>query len=214
MDLGAALLWGFTATALLTITLAAAQGFGLTRLSIPFLLGTIITPSRDRALVLGFLVHLFNGWVFAFLYAWGFEVLGRADVWLGALAGMLHGLFVLTVLMPALPGLHPRMVSEYFGPTPNRQLQPPGFFALHYGRSTPLFTLVAHILYGAMLGLFYPLSFVGVTDLTVSDHSERGISVGKGDKRSRKGKTYRGTYGRTRPKNKKKNKPAGKSGRG
>jgi 30S ribosomal protein S31 len=37
--------------------------------------------------------------------------------------------------------------------------------------------------------------------------------MGKGDKRTRKGKIYRGTYGKTRPgKKKKANKPASKRG--
>jgi hypothetical protein len=29
--------------------------------------------------------------------------------------------------------------------------------ALHYGRRTPLITIIAHILYGAVLGAFYRL---------------------------------------------------------
>ena len=33
-------------------------------------------------------------------------------------------------------------------------------------------------------------------------HLNRGVSMGKGDRRSRRGKIYRGTYGRTRLKKK------------
>ena len=77
---------------------------------------------------------------------------------LGAGIGVVHGLFVLAVGMPLLPGFHPRMVSEYFGPTPNRRLQPPGFLALNYGRGTPIVTLAAHGLYGAIIGAFYRLA--------------------------------------------------------
>ena len=40
--------------------------------------------------------------------------------------------------LPLIPGLHPRMASEYQGPTPTRQLEPPGFLALNYGRPTPI----------------------------------------------------------------------------
>ena len=79
-----------------------------------------------------------NGWLFALLYAALFEGMGRSNWWLGAGLGLGHGLFVLAVGMPILPGLHPRMVSEYYGPTPNRRLQPPGFMALNYGRQTPI----------------------------------------------------------------------------
>jgi len=59
------------------------------------------------------------------------------------------------VVMPALPDLHPRMASKHHGPTPTRQLEPPGFMALNYGRNTPGITLGAHVVYGGLLGAFY-----------------------------------------------------------
>jgi hypothetical protein len=158
MNVPSILLWGFAATIVLTIVMAACHGLGLTRMSIPFLLGTMLTPNRDRALVAGILFHIVNGWAFAFLYAAMFEALKAATWWLGAGIGLAHALFVLGVVMPALPGLHPRMVSEYYGPTPNRRLQPPGFMALNYGRRTPLVAIVAHLLYGAIIGHFYQLA--------------------------------------------------------
>jgi hypothetical protein len=68
-----------------------------------------------------------------------------------------HGLFVLLAVMPMLPGLHPRMASEQRGPEPTRQLEPPGFLALNYGRRTPLSVIAAHLVYGTILGAFYRL---------------------------------------------------------
>jgi len=61
-------------------------------------------------------------------------------------------------VMPTLPAMHPRMASVHHGPEPTRQLEPPGFMALNYGRQTPAVTLVAHIFYGAILGAFYRLA--------------------------------------------------------
>jgi hypothetical protein len=49
------------------------------------------------------------------------------------------------------------MVSDFAGPQPTRQLEPPGFLGLNYGYGTPLVTLVAHLMYGTMLGAFYRL---------------------------------------------------------
>lgn len=155
MNLGSLLLWGFIATIVLTGLMSASQGLGMSRMSMPFLVGTMVTANRGRAPFFGFLVHLLNGWIFATIYILGFESLGRANWWLGALAGAIHGLFVLLVGMQTLPSLHPRMAHETDGPTPTRQLQPPGFLALHYGRRTPLVTLLAHIAYGAIIGGFY-----------------------------------------------------------
>jgi hypothetical protein len=57
--------------------------------------------------------------------------------------------------MPALPGMHPRMASEQRGPEVVRVLEPPGFLALNYGVPTPVSVVLAHVLYGALLGFFY-----------------------------------------------------------
>lgn len=158
MNLPGILLWGFVATVVMTTIMAASQGLGLSRMSIPFVLGTMVTPHRDRAMLLGWLVHLMNGWIFALLYATAFESWERATWWLGAGIGLVHVAFVLTAGMVMLPGMHPRMVSEYFGPTPNRQLQPPGFLGLNYGHRTPIVATLAHLIYGSILGAFYRLA--------------------------------------------------------
>lgn len=155
MNLPDAFLWGFVATLLMTTIMAGSVALGQSRMSLPFMLGTMVTADRNRAPLYGFLAHLVNGWLFAFLYAAAFENLGRATWWLGGAIGLVHGTVVLVALMPILPGLHPRMASEHQGPEPTRALEPPGFMALHYGRRTPVFSLLAHLVYGVVLGAFY-----------------------------------------------------------
>ena len=49
------------------------------------------------------------------------------------------------------------MASEQKGPTVTRQLEPPGFLALNYGYQTPISVVVAHLIYGAILGGFYKM---------------------------------------------------------
>jgi hypothetical protein len=158
MNLGAVGLWGFVATVVLTTLMAAGQGLGLSRMSIPFMLGAMVTPDRDRAPLIGFLIHLMNGWLFALVYAAAFESWGRATWWLGAGIGLVHALAVLAAAMPLLPGMHPRMASEHRGPEPTRALEPPGFLALNYGHGTPAIAVLAHVVYGAILGGFYRLA--------------------------------------------------------
>lgn len=155
MNLGHVAIWGFVGTVVLTTILAGSQGLKLTRINLPYLLGTMITPDRDRAKLIGVGIHLLNGWIFAFVYAAAFEALGRANWALGALAGLVHASFVLVVGLPMLPALHPRMANEQYGPTVTRQLEPPGFLGLHYGLGTPLSIVLAHLVYGAILGGFY-----------------------------------------------------------
>jgi len=157
MNWRGAMLWGFVGTIVLTGLMSGSQSLGLTRMSLPYMLGTMFTPDRDRAKLIGFIVHVVNGWIFAIVYAAGFESWGRASWWLGTLIGLVHGSFVLLAGMPLIPAMHPRMASEQHGPTPTRQLEPPGVLGLNYGRRTPVSVLAAHVLYGGILGAFYRL---------------------------------------------------------
>lgn len=150
-------LWGFVATMVLTGLMAGSQLFGITRMDITFMIGTIFTPHRDSARMLGFLIHLVNGFIFAFVYYAIFNSLGHASWWLGSLMGLAHALVVLVVIMPLMPGMHPRMASDFEGPEPTPVLEPPGVLALNYGYRTPLVAVVAHVLYGLILGLMFPI---------------------------------------------------------
>lgn len=151
------MLWGFASTVVLTSILAGSQGIGLTRMNIPYLLGTIFTPSRDKAKFIGFFFHFANGWIFSLVYVAAFHALGKATWWWGALIGLVQALFVLTMLMPIFPAMHPRMANEQYGPTVVRQLEPPGFLGLHYGIRTPISVVIAHVVFGAILGGFYTI---------------------------------------------------------
>lgn len=145
--------FGFAATVTLTAILVAAQMAGLTRMDIPMMLGTIFVEDPDGARVVGAFVHLVNGQVFALFYASGFAALGRAGWWIGGSFGALHAIAALTLIIPLLPGVHPRMASDRAGPEADVILEPPGLFALNYGRSTALVTLVAHVAFGILLGI-------------------------------------------------------------
>ena len=71
------LLWGFVANILLTTVSSASQGLGLTRMNIPYMLGTIFTPNRDRAKLYGFLIHAGAGWLFSLFMCSFFKPLER-----------------------------------------------------------------------------------------------------------------------------------------
>ncbi len=49
------LLSGFLATLALSTLLATSQGLGLTRMNLPYLIGTFVTPQREKARFYGFL---------------------------------------------------------------------------------------------------------------------------------------------------------------
>jgi hypothetical protein len=151
-------LWGLIATVAMTTILSGSQGLGLSRLSLPFLVGTMFTANRSRATIVGFILYVIGGWLFALLYFALFASIERASWQLGAALGFLHGLFLLLVALPLLSYMHPRLASEHDGPASGFRLEPPGFMGLNYGRATPLTTLLAQTIYGLTLGLFAQLS--------------------------------------------------------
>lgn len=153
MDWAGWALFGLVATAVLTAVMIAAQLGGLSRLDLPLLLGTFVTEDPDRARVAGFLIHLGVGQAFALGYAASFALLDRATWWLGGLFGLLHVAVALTVLVPLLAGVHPRMASARAGPESRATLEPPGLLGLNYGTRTPLVAVAAHLAYGVALGV-------------------------------------------------------------
>jgi hypothetical protein len=153
MDWAGWALFGVVATTALTAIMIAAQLAGITRLDLPLVLGTLVTEDPDRARVAGFFIHVVVGQGFAFGYAAGFALLDRATWWLGALLGLLHAAVALTVLVPLLAGVHPRMATARAGPTSTAMLEPPGLLGLNYGAQTPAVAVLAHLAYGVALGL-------------------------------------------------------------
>lgn len=152
---------GFVATLVLTTLLAGSQGLGLSRINLPYLLGTAFTANRDRAKLYGIVIHFLNGWVFSIIYAVVFYATGGSSWWRGLIGGAIHALFVLVVGMSSMPALHPRMANEQQGPTVTRRLEPPGFLGLHYGYQTPLSIFVAHMVFGLLLGAFFAIPAQG-----------------------------------------------------
>lgn len=146
--------FGSVATVGLTAAMIFAQLAGKTRLDLPLMLGTITAEDPDWARVAGFVIHLGIGQVFALFYAAGFAALDRSGWWIGALFGLAHAAVALALLVPLLPGVHPRMASDRAGPDSQTVLEPPGLFARNYGNATPLVALAAHVVYGIVLGLF------------------------------------------------------------
>jgi hypothetical protein len=154
-----ALAGGFAGTLVLTTILRTASELRLTRIDLPFLLGTAFTADRRHAKALGYALHFLAGFGFALIYYAIFAAINRSGWWLGAIFGVVHALFAGTALVNLLlPLVHPRMGSPLTGANTTALLEPPGFLMLNYGLQTPLATLVAHVAYGALVGGFTQLA--------------------------------------------------------
>jgi hypothetical protein len=148
-----ALAGGFAGTLVLTTALRAVNELNLTRMDLPFLLGTAFSADRTRAKALGYVLHFVAGIAFALVYYTIFLAIGRSGWWLGATFGLAHGLFSGTALVNTLlPLIHPRMGTPSTAATTVALLEPPGFLMRNYGPQTPLVSLAAHIGYGAVVG--------------------------------------------------------------
>jgi len=155
VTLWGALVGGLVGTVVLTSGLRIAQELGWTRMDIPLLLGTVFTDNRSRASVLGYLAHFVNGLLFALVYYGIFRAVGHAGWAFGAVLGVVHAAFsggvLVTVLLPAV---HPRMGTPWSDAEDTPILEPPGFLLVNYGRRTAIWTLVLHVIYGAIVGGF------------------------------------------------------------
>jgi len=159
MSIWGALAGGFAGTLVLTTILRAASELRLTRIDLPFLLGTAFTANRVRAKALGYALHFVAGLAFALIYYALFTAIDESGWWLGALFGLVHALFASTALVNLLlPLVHPRMGSPLTGANETALLEPPGFLMLNYGPQTPIATIIAHVAYGAIVGGFTQLA--------------------------------------------------------
>jgi hypothetical protein len=101
------------------------------------------------------LLHFVAGVLFALVYLALFQALGRGGWALGMAFGLVHALFAGTALVNILlPAIHPRMGTPFSAADSAPLLEPPGFMLLNYGRGTPIVTVLAHLAYGAIVGVF------------------------------------------------------------
>jgi hypothetical protein len=159
MSFWGAMAGGFVGTLVLTTCLRAGSELGLTRMDLPFLLGTAFSADRTQAKAIGYGLHFVAGQAFAAMYYAVFVAIDESSWWLGAVFGLLHALFAGTALVSTLlPLMHPRMGTPNTAADSSPLLEPPGFLLMNYGPSTLLVTVFVHVVYGAIVGEFIALS--------------------------------------------------------
>jgi hypothetical protein len=155
MTLWGALAGGAVGTIVLSSGLRLAQEMGWTRMDLPLLLGTIFTDRRGLASVVGYAIHFSNGLLFALAYYAVFRAVDQAGWLFGAVLGLVHAALAGGVLVTVLlPSVHPRMGTAWSDAEETPLLEAPGFLLMNYGRRTAMWTLVGHVVYGAIVGGF------------------------------------------------------------
>jgi hypothetical protein len=155
VSISGAIAGGVVGTVLLTTGLRGAQEYGLTRMDLPLLLGTVFSQGRRRAMVLGYALHFMNGVMFALAYYAVFAATGRAGWLFGLGLGAVHGLFAGSAFVNILlPAVHPRMGTPWSDARETPLLEPPGFLLANYGERTVVVTFALHLVYGTIVGGF------------------------------------------------------------
>lgn len=143
-----AVVWGIVATAAFTAVSLMGKAMGMTRMDLLGMLGSVfVKPGSRRAPLVGAVVHHMNGALLAVAWAYGVALVGLpANVATAMLWGLvLTGLALL--MMTSIGAAHPQIRS---GCAPD-----PGPAATHFGRLTPLGSLMGHLVYGLVLGFAY-----------------------------------------------------------
>jgi hypothetical protein len=161
----AALVGGFVATVVMTLTMRGAAAAGMTKMP-PMLLvvGTMLSGDRGTAQRAGVFLHfiVMGTVVFGVAYAALFTALGTASWLVGLAIGVAHGIAVGLVGMPMMAAVHPRMTAS----TPvggetviesagDIALVAPGLFGKNWGGMTPAGMVTGHAIYGLVLSLVY-----------------------------------------------------------
>jgi hypothetical protein len=160
-----AVLAGLAGGLVMTAMMTMMQKAGKTEMDMVLIQGAMFTGERSRAKAIGLMMHLVVmsavvfGSIYALLFAWLGVDSGNAW-WVGAVIGIVHGL-IAGMAMAMMPAMHPRMHARAAtAPTATGspvELEPPGFFAKNYGAATPPGLVMAHVVYGLIVGLVYAL---------------------------------------------------------
>lgn len=160
-----ALIAGFVATIVMSMLMAMARGMNMTEMpGMPLFTGSMMSPNPNTARIMGLVIHylMMGTIVFGLIYAWLFSVLGSGGWLTGGLIGLIHGV-AFGLMMPMMAMVHPRVSRQpgTVGAPAVRldgegvEISNPGMFGVNWGGMTPAGVVVAHAVYGLVLGLVY-----------------------------------------------------------
>jgi uncharacterized membrane protein YagU involved in acid resistance len=147
MDWGNIILAGVVATAVMTVLMYVGRAMGM-QMDMPRMLGLMFSGPGNGSMVavIGMMVHVMMGIVFAVGYALLFEGFGIGANWLwGGVFGAAHGV-IAGMAMAMMPVMHPRMGD-------GEVLAAPGPFGVNYGSMVPVGIVMLHIVFGVVVGV-------------------------------------------------------------
>lgn len=146
MRVGLAFIAGVIGGAVMIGVIAIARALGWTDLNFALIWGSMITQNTSAGTwVLGFIIHLIISGLVALIYAAVFEAIRGSNWFTGLIGGAIHAI-IGGFVFAGLPAIHPAM--------PNL-IAEPGAFAINYGTAAAVVFVVAHLIYGIIVGSMY-----------------------------------------------------------
>ncbi|MBI4318764.1 MAG: hypothetical protein HY675_09760 [Chloroflexi bacterium] len=144
-----AALAGVVGTVAFTVLAYLGPVMGIPKMDIATMLGTMFVADPAAAFVPGMIMHFMIGVVLALGYVYLFERWLPGEGWLkGAVYSLVPWLMAMVVVMPMMALVHPMVRSG--------MMPAPGFFLAGMGTiMAPLGSLIAHIVYGVVVGAVY-----------------------------------------------------------
>jgi hypothetical protein len=132
----APLIGGIVGTVAMSAFLLLPRWLGIGKIDVIPAVGALITGKAENAFSVGYIVHFVSGIVFAYIYT-GLLLLMKMPLewWAFAMAGCIHGIVVMLLVCITVMEHHP--IARYH----------------ERGPMTGLAQLIAHIVYGVVVGL-------------------------------------------------------------
>ena len=145
-----AIIAGLAATAVMTVVMYMGRGMLPQQMpmNILYLLGTMVTTNTGAAYIIGTMMHVANGTVFAIIHTALYQAFGLETglvLW-GLLFGAVHWL-ISGMAMGMVGGLHQLIRSG--------QMQAPGVLVMNLPMMNVTGFLMVHLIFGLVVGAVY-----------------------------------------------------------
>ena len=146
MKVGRAFAAGVVGALVMSVLMALARSMGM-QVNLEMMLGTMMGgPPSPTKWIMGFVMHLIIGGLWALVYAAGFEYLTHRASWAIGLGFALVHALIAGVFMGMMPAIHP-LIPE--------MMPAPGAFMAHLGLMGVIAEFMLHLIYGAIVGAMY-----------------------------------------------------------
>lgn len=120
----------------------------MTRMDLLDLLGSMFAePGTSASRATGALIHHMNGALLAVAWAYGVAMIGWSANWISVLWWGVVLWILALLMMTTIGAVHPAIRRG--------EQDDPGTAATNFGKMTPMGSLIAHLIYGIVLGLLY-----------------------------------------------------------